>query len=53
MLEFVCKIPEVIGWSVVGVMGALCAVMIAKLVLLVKEAIELNRADDNEEGLTN
>ena len=51
MLEFVCKIPEAIGWSVVGVMGTLCVAMIAKLVLLIKEAIEINRADDNEEGL--
>jgi hypothetical protein len=51
MLEFVCKIPEAIGWSVVGVMGLLCAAMMAKLVLLIKEEIEINKADDNAEGL--
>ena len=31
MLELLCKIPDHIGWMLVGVAGTLCAVMMYKL----------------------
>lgn len=34
MLEFICTIPESIGWVIVGATGACCAMMFVKLVKL-------------------
>ena len=31
MLEMICRIPESIGWTIVGALGMLCAVMLVKL----------------------
>ena len=31
MLELLCKIPENVGWALVGAVGMLCVVMAVKL----------------------
>ena len=31
MLELLCKIPENVGWMLVGVVGTLCVIMAVKL----------------------
>lgn len=31
MLEFICSIPEEIGWTIVGFVACLCLVMACKL----------------------
>ena len=31
MLEFICAIPEEIGWAIVGFVSCLCVVMMVKL----------------------
>lgn len=31
MLELLCKIPDPIGWMLVGILSALCAVMLFNL----------------------
>ena len=31
MLELLCKIPDIIGWIIVGVLCTLCAVMLFNL----------------------
>ena len=31
MLKFICGIPEVIGWGLVGIVGVACAIMLWKL----------------------
>ena len=31
MMEWICAIPDSIGWTLVGIMGTLCAVMMWKL----------------------
>jgi hypothetical protein len=48
MLEFICAIPEEIGWAIVGFTACLCvmmAVKVAKLIVrAVRERIEEMRA---------
>lgn len=31
MLEMICRIPESIGWAIVGALAMLCAIMLVKL----------------------
>jgi hypothetical protein len=31
MLEMICRIPDSIGWAIVGALAMLCAVMLVKL----------------------
>lgn len=31
MMEWICAIPDSIGWTLVGIVGILCAVMMYKL----------------------
>ena len=45
MMEFICAIPEEIGWAIVGFVACLCVVMAVKLCkLIVRERIEEMRA---------
>lgn len=48
MLNFLCAIPEEIGWAIVGFMACLCVMMVIKLgkliVRAVRERIEEMRA---------
>ena len=37
MMEWICAIPDSIGWTLVGVVGILCAVMAYKLAKLFVE----------------
>ena len=32
MFEFICSIPESLGWSLVGCLGTLCGIMLYKLI---------------------
>lgn len=49
MLEFICNIPENIGWVIVGAVGMLalemCGLLIGNIVQMIKERLE----DDEEE----
>lgn len=47
MLEMICKIPENIGWVIVGAVGMLCVVMLVKLGKIVVEVIK-DRIAENE-----
>jgi hypothetical protein len=47
MLEMLCKIPENIGWVIVGAVGMLCAIMLVKLGKIVAEMIK-DRIEENE-----
>lgn len=47
MLEMICKIPENIGWVMVGAVGMLCVVMLVKLGKIVVEVIK-DRIAKNE-----
>lgn len=40
MLEMICRIPENIGWVIVGAVGMLCAVMLIKLGKVIVEMIK-------------
>lgn len=48
MMEFICAIPEEIGWAMVGFVACLCVMMAVKLgkliVRAVRERIEEMRA---------
>jgi hypothetical protein len=47
MLEMICKIPECIGWIMVGAVGMLCAVMLVALGKIVVEMIKY-RIEENK-----
>ena len=50
MLEFICTIPNEIGWTLVGAVGTLCVIMAAKLgKLFVQMWKEWNIKEDDEE----
>ena len=50
MLEPLCKIPDHIGWMLVGIFGTLCAVMLWKLGrLFVQMWKEWHEPDEEEE----
>lgn len=48
MLELICKIPDHIGWVIVGAMGMLTAIMAIKVGKLIYTAIK-DRLTDEEE----
>lgn len=37
MMEWICAIPDSIGWTLVGIAGTLCAIMMYKLAKLFVE----------------
>ena len=47
MLELLNKIPENVGWVIVGVLGALCAMLLWKLGATVVEMIQ-ERLEEEE-----
>jgi len=49
MLELLCKIPDHIGWMLVGIVGILCAVMLFKLGKLFVQMWKEWHEEDNEE----
>ena len=49
MLELLCKIPDHIGWMLVGIVGTLCAVMLFKLGILFVQMWKEWHEEDNEE----
>ena len=49
MLEMLCKIPDHIGWMLVGIVGTLCAVMLFKLGKLFVQMWKEWHEEDNEE----
>jgi hypothetical protein len=49
MLELLCKIPDHIGWMLVGIVGTLCAVMLVKLGKLFVQMWKERHEEDNEE----
>lgn len=49
MLELICRIPDHIGWMMVGALGMACAMMGWKLGKLIYDSIK-DRLEDNEEG---
>lgn len=49
MLELLCKIPENVGWMLVGVVGTLCVIMAVKLgKLFVQMWKEWHEPDEEE-----
>ena len=40
MLEMICKIPENIGWIMVGAVGMICLMVLSALLWVVVEAIK-------------
>lgn len=49
MLEMICKIPENIGWVMVGAVGMLCVVMLVKLGKIGVEMIKTRIAENESE----
>ena len=49
MLELICRIPDHIGWVIVGFVGCLCVEMFGLLVGTVVQAIKELIEDRNEE----
>lgn len=49
MLEFICSIPDHIGWVAVGFVGCLCLEMFGLLVGTCVQAIKERIEDRNEE----
>lgn len=47
MLEFICSIPEEIGWSLVGFFACLCLIMACKLGWVIVQAIK-ERIEERE-----
>ena len=48
MLKMICVIPEEIGWAIVGFVGVLTLIMVAKVGKIIVEAIK-ERTEDNKE----
>ena len=48
MLKIICAIPEEIGWALVGFIGVLTLIMVAKVVKVIVEAVK-ERMEDNKE----
>ena len=48
MLEMICKIPEEIGWALVGFVGAFALMMTIKVGKVIVEAIKERMEDDEE-----
>ena len=48
MLKMICVIPEEIGWAIVGFVGVVTLIMLAKVVKVIVEAVK-ERMEDNKE----
>lgn len=49
MMNFICSIPEHIGWIIVGMVLCLCVEMFGLLIGTVIQAIKERLEDDEEE----
>lgn len=49
MLELLCKILDDIGWTLVGILGALCGVMLYNLGKILVQMWKDRHEEDNEE----
>lgn len=49
MMNFICNIPDHIGWMMVGALGMACAIMGWKVGKLIYIAIKERMEDDEEE----
>ena len=49
MMNFICSIPEEIGWVIVGAVGMLALEMFGLLVGTVVDMVRERMADDEEE----
>ena len=49
LLELICRIPDHIGWMMVGALGMACAVMGRKVGKMIYIAIKERLEDDEEE----
>lgn len=49
MLELFCEIPDDIGWMLVGILSALCAVMLFNLGKILVQMWKDRHEEDNEE----
>ena len=47
MLEMICKIPENIGWVLVGAVGMLCVVALVNLGKVIAEMIKYRIEEKN------
>lgn len=45
MLELICKIPDPIGWALVGSLGTLCGIMLYKLIALFVQMYKERKED--------
>ena len=49
MLEFICSIPDPIGWMMVGALTVICAIMGWKVGTCLYQAIKERLEDDDDE----
>ena len=49
MLEFICSIPESIGWTIVGFTAAFALMMCIKVIKCIIEMVKDRMEDDEEE----
>ena len=49
MLELLCKIPDHIGWMLVGILGTLCAVMLFNLGKILVQMRKDRQEEESEE----
>ena len=49
MLEMLCKIPENVGWAIVGALGMACVIMGVYVGRIIFIAIKDRLTDDEEE----
>ena len=50
MLDFICAIPEEIGWALVGASAMLCVVMAVDLGKTIVKAIKERMDEDEDES---
>lgn len=50
MLEMICRIPDSIGWTMVGAMAMLCAVMLVRLGKILVQMWKDYHEDEAEEA---
>ena len=48
MLELICKIPENVGWTMVGFVMCLCVVLATKLIVELVKVYRYCKEVDNE-----
>jgi hypothetical protein len=49
MLEMICRIPDSIGWAIVGALAMLCAIMFVKLGKIFVQMWKDHHEDEDEE----